>query len=437
MPKHQSLRDSLRFIQGNNLVIAVTDLLGNFSRGMVVPYASLYVLALQGDVTRIGLVNSISPLAGLLMLPIAGHISDRASRVRLVALGNYFSAAVLLLYVLAPRWEVIALAALLQGFAVFQFPARSALLADSIPPEDRGRAFAAQNTLSWGLAIPAPYIGGAVVDAHGANWGLRALFGVMMIANVAAGIINARFLKEIRSQTTVTPQTGERLPLSDLPGVLRDAYAALPSLLGRLPRSLKALTGVIVLSFVASAVIAPFWVIYAMEQIGLSPSAWGLILLGESILKGVMFVPAGVLVDRWGRTTSLLAALLISLVCIPLFVLTTGFTGVLLIRLALAVAFAIGIPSCSALMADTVPRDVRGRVMAALGQGGILIGSAGGVGGPGVGFVTVIPLMLAYLAGGYLYDLNPAYPWFMALGATASAILLIALFIRDPQQAEV
>ena len=104
---------------------------------------------------------------------------------------------------------------------------------------------------------------------------------------------------------------------------------------------------------------------------------------------------------------------------------------------ALAVAFAIGIPSCSALMADTVPRDVRGRVMAALGQGGILIGSAGGVGGPGVGFVTVIPLMLAYLAGGYLYGQNPAYPWFLALGATAIAILLIALFIRDPQQAEV
>ena len=437
MSKHRSLRDSLRFIQGNNLVFAVTDLLGNFSRGMVSPYASLYVLALGGDATRIGLVNSISPLAGLLIFPIAGHIADRASRVRLVTLGNYFSATVLLLYVLAPRWEMIAIAALLQGFSVFQFPARSALLADSIPPEDRGRALAAQNTISWGLAILAPYIGGAVVDTHGPNWGLRALFGVMMISNVLAGAIHTRFLKETRPQVGGRPQAGERLPLSELPGVLREAYAAIPSLLGRLPHSLKALAGVIVLSFVASAVMAPFWVIYGMEQIGLSPSTWGLILLAEMILKGVMFVPAGILVDRWGRTISLLAALLISLVCIPLFVFTTGFTGVLLIRLALAVAFAIGIPSCSALMADIVPRDVRGRVMAALGQGGIVIGSAGGVGGPGVGFVTVIPLMLAYLAGGYLYDQNPAYPWFLALGATAIAVVLIALFIRDPQQAEV
>lgn len=437
MLNKQSLRDSLRFIQGNNLVIAVTDLLGNFSRGMVMPYASLYVLALGGDATRIGLVNSINPLAGLIMLPIAGYIADRASRVRLISLGSYFSAAVLLLYVLAPRWEVIAVAALLQGFSVFQFPARSALIADSLSPEDRGRGIAAQNTLSWGLAILAPYIGGAVVDAHGANRGLRALFGVMVVASILAGIIQARFLKETRPQTGERPHTGERVPLSELPGVLRDAYAALPATLGRLPRSIKALAGVVVLSFVATAVMGPFWVIYTMERIGLSSSAWGLILLIEMILKGVMFVPAGILVDRWGRTASLLVALLISLVCIPLFVFTGGFTGVLLIRLALAIAFAIGIPSCSALMADAVPRDVRGRVMAALGQGGILIGVAGGVGGPGVGFVTVIPLMLAYLAGGYLYDQNPTYPWFCALVATAIAVLLIALFIRDPREAEV
>ena len=76
--------------------------------------------------------------------------------------------------------------------------------------------------------------------------------------------------------------------------------------------------------------------------------------------------------------------------------------------------------------------------MAALGQGGIMIGAAGGgTGGPGVGFVITIPLMLASLVGGYLYAANPAYPWFFVLVATVLAILLTVLFIRDPQQAEV
>lgn len=88
-------------------------------------------------------------------------------------------------------------------------------------------------------------------------------------------------------------------------------------------------------------------------------------------------------------------------------------------------------------MADIVPRDVRGRVMAALGHGGIKIGvTGGGAGGPGVGYITIIPLMLASLAGGYLYAWKPAAPWFCATLATALAILLIAFAVRDPGQAE-
>jgi MFS family permease len=106
--------------------------------------------------------------------------------------------------------------------------------------------------------------------------------------------------------------------------------------------------------------------------------------------------------------------------------------------MVIALAFVIAIPASSALMADLVPRENRGRVMAALGQGSIMIGMAGGgTGGPAVGFVITIPLMLSSLLGGYLYATNPVYPWFFVLFATALSIALTALFIRDPQRAEV
>ena len=103
-----------------------------------------------------------------------------------------------------------------------------------------------------------------------------------------------------------------------------------------------------------------------------------------------------------------------------------------------AVAFVIAIPACTALMADLVPRQMRGRVMAALGQGGIMLGAAGGgTGGPAVGFVITIPLMLASLAGGLLYAANPVYPWIFVLITTLLSLLLAVLFIRDPKKAEV
>jgi MFS family permease len=94
-------------------------------------------------------------------------------------------------------------------------------------------------------------------------------------------------------------------------------------------------------------------------------------------------------------------------------------------------------PACSALMADTVPRDMRGRVMAAIGRGAVMIGAAsGGTGGPGMGFLITLPVMLGSVAGGFLYGQNPAWPWFFVLSATAVSVLLSALFLRDPKQAE-
>ena len=73
------------------------------------PYASLYVLALGGESSQIGVINSLRPLAGLVMFPLAGYFTDRAGRKKLIAIAGYLSAITMLLYVFAPSWEWIAL----------------------------------------------------------------------------------------------------------------------------------------------------------------------------------------------------------------------------------------------------------------------------------------------------------------------------------------
>jgi MFS family permease len=191
------------------------------------------------------------------------------------------------------------------------------------------------------------------------------------------------------------------------------------------------------LGFVSNGIAGSFWVVYAKNHIGLSASQWGLILLVETLLRSLMYIPAGVAVDRWGRTRCILGALLVALVAIPAFVLVQGFWPVLAIRAAMGTAVAFFVTACSALMADCVPRDMRGRAMAAIGRGTVFLGAAsGGTGGPGLGFVITIPLMLASVAGGYMYEANPLTPWFFCTGAIAASIALTALFVRDPQTAE-
>ncbi|MFO7916701.1 MAG: hypothetical protein R6V13_01305 [Anaerolineae bacterium] len=122
---------------------------------------------------------------------------------------------------------------------------------------------------------------------------------------------------------------------------------------------------------------------------------------------------------------------------LPLFVLSETFLHVLLIRSVIGIVNAFFVPACSALMADMVPKELRGRVMAALGRGTVMIGaSSGGTGGPGVGFLMTLPIMLSSLTGGYLYDWHPAYPWLFVVVATLISLLLSVLFIRDPKEAE-
>jgi MFS family permease len=224
--------------------------------------------------------------------------------------------------------------------------------------------------------------------------------------------------------------------VANLGQTLHHSYRGIPALLRGFPRSLRALTVLIILVFIANGVASPFWVVYAKTDIGLTASEWGLVLLVETGLRNILTIPAGFLTDRFGRTRFIIAALAISAV-IPLYLFAGSFVFVLAIRCVIALASALFSPAMSALLADTVPSAIRGRVMAAIGRGSVSIGGAsGGTGGPGTGFLITLPLMGAALCGGLLYAWSPAVPFLFVFAVTVVALLVAALFLRDPKTAE-
>ena len=432
MSRVAAVRESLAFMRGNILVLSITRILGMFARGMTFPYASLYILALGGQPEQIGLVNSLAPLAGLLVFPIGGYLADNMGRVKLIGWSGVFSAAVFLIYMFAPSWHWLALGALLGGLMVIQFPPTSAIIADSLNPRDRGRGIAVMNAIASGPAMFAPFVAGWLLDLIGVDVGMRYLYGVLMLAIIIAALINLRFLKE----SAAPAQRSFRW--SYIPLALKDAYGGLPQMLKSFSRPLRALTAVIILGFVANAIAGPFWVVYAKEEIGLSSAQWGSILLIETALRNAMYIPAGMVVDRCGRTKCMLGAQLLALLSVPLFVYATGFWFVLCLRVVAAVANAFFMPASAALLADCVPRAMRGRVMSAIGRGTVMIGaSSGGTGGPGLGYIVTVPLMIASFTAGYLYAANPAYPWYVAFVAMLISVLVSAFFLRDPSEAHV
>jgi MFS family permease len=350
--------------------------------------------------------------------------------VKIIALAGYLSSLTMMLYIFAPSWEWIALGALLQGFMVFQFPPSSAILADSMEPKSRGMGVATMATLANTFSMFSPYVAGIVLVIYGDNYGMRIIYTLLVITIAFNSTVILKFLRE----TATIEKSETKLNLLN---ILKEAYSGIPKLIGNMPRSVKALGVFLGMGFISNAVAAPFWVVYIIEELGLSKIDWGLILLVESVFKTILTIPCGLIADRFSKTKTLIVAVFFSLVSLPSLILADNFVHVLVIRMVVGLAGALFLPASTALMADYVPRDLRGRVMAAIGRGSILVGATGGgTGGPGMGYFFTLPVMAASVAGGLLYSINPVYPWICLLGTTLIQLLSLILFIRDPEKAE-
>jgi MFS family permease len=424
------LRNGLRHVSRNLLIFALSDMLGNFARSMIFPYASLYILALGGDAADIGLVATFAQLAGLLLLPVAGYITDRSNRVRILATVGYLSVLFQALNVLAPDWKILALAAFLSGTAVVSFPAYSALVADSLASDARGKGVGLMNTINSSLMFVGPYIAGMIIERFGTNHGMRFLYAAMVVLYFLATVLQARFLKEPPTRKH------EKLHLQALLRALGQSYRGVPRLVKEMPSSLKALALVILLCLMAQSMTGVFWVVFATTRLGLSPGEWGVIMLLEALVKWLLLYPAGILADRWGRTAALVTALAMFTIVTPFTLLTKGYYGMLAVRLLLAIPFVLSIPAVTALMADLSQRAARGQIMAAVGQGQFYLGATGAPGGPAIGYLFIPGLMLASLSGGFLYTFDPALPWIISTVFGLISVLIAVLFIRDPRRSD-
>ena len=422
---------SVAFMRGNLLVLTLTRSAGMFARSMAFPYASLYIVALGGNPEQVGLINSLSPLASLLVFPIGGYLADHRGRVGLMGWTSIAMGCVYALYAVAPSWPWLLLSALLIGFGVISMPANSAITADSLSPADRARGISLSNAMSSAPAMAAPLAAAAVLDWLGVDPGMRYLYAFLGLMYAGGGLINLRMLSE------TSEPTGPPLRLKAVPRILRDTYAGVGPMLAALPVATRALGAMVILGFIGNVIAAPFWVLYATQEMGLATPAWGTVLLVEAVVRTVGYVPAGYLVDRLGRVLSLRLALVLALLAVPAFVFARGFVPVLIIRVVISIASAIYIPAGVALMADTVPRALRGRTMAALGRGSVFLGSTGGgLGGPGLGYLVTIPAMLAAFSGGYLYAADPRLPWLVSTVSLMACLVVSVLVLREQTQAE-
>ncbi len=406
----------------------VTRSVVSLANSMVMTYLPLYVLLLGGTEPMIGLMYALGSLASIILSPIGGYVADYQGRVKLIIFLIFTSSLGYLFFIFAQNWVTLALGMFFMYLFGFWAPIENALVADSLHPKERTIGFATLMTIPYGIGIVSPYIGGYLVEKWNPVYAIRVLFSIAFILGLVRTFISLRFLKE------TVHEVGETVSLRKLPLLMKTAYKRVLEVLRWMPKSLRSIISISFIDEVFIRMVRPFTVVYVVTNIELSPSQYGLILLIVSALRTLLMTPLGIVVNKYGRRRMLLITMALS--PIPVFFLIYSKTFLLTLTLFLftVIIDAISWPAFSALTADIVPRERRGRINAAVGESGVFIDIVGRP-RPG-GFLLSIAALIGSATGGYIYGYNPTYMWLIFSIGLIMCCILFAIYVHEPEKYE-
>lgn len=269
-------------ISGNVLVLGFASLLTDASSEMIYPLLPLFVSSLPGgSAAFLGVIEGLAETTASILKLVSGSWSDRVRcRKGLVAGGYGVSAVARPLMALAASPLAVLLVRMADrvGKGVRTSP-RDALIADSTPADQRGKAYGFHRSMDHAGAVLGPLL--ATIALFFAANDLRTVFWLSAIPGLLAVVL---ILCKVR-------ETPRQLPL---------AAAARPLLPASLPTGPVRGYLLILLIFTLGNSSDAFLLLKA-SQSGMSASQVALLWTAFHVVKMLATMPFGALSDRIGR----------------------------------------------------------------------------------------------------------------------------------------
>lgn len=271
-------------ISTNVLVLGLVSFLTDVSSEMIYPLLPLFVATLPGGgAAFLGLIEGLAETTASLLKLVSGAYSDRVSSRKGLVLGGYgLSALARPLMALAGSPLAVLLVRVSDrvGKGVRTSP-RDALIADSTPPDQRGKAYGFHRSMDHAGAVVGPLLAAAALYFLADD--LRAVFWLAGIPGVLAVILIIFKLREVPRQATALSPIKKLLPSALPHGPFRRYLAIL--LLFTLGNS------------------SDVFLLLKASQSGMSASQVALLWTAFHVVKMLSTMPFGALSDRIGRKT--------------------------------------------------------------------------------------------------------------------------------------
>ena len=399
-------------MRGNLLTLIASWLFVFFTFSLVFSFESPFFRELGAPPFVIGLMGSVGAATlGLVRIPGA-YITDKYGRKQIIVTMTFLIAFSFVFYVFAPDWRFVLIGMVISNLSLIYQPALDAILADSIPPEKRGMGYAATNVIPNIPTVFAPALAGYLVEIYGIVPGMRIVYTIVVFCMLAAAIIRLLFLKE----TLKNPQ---KIRLAEVKVAFRNSLRAILEAWRDMSGSLKFLT----LAFLVSAFEEPmfrmFTSLYVFDVIGLGKLEWGLANTASIAATLAFGFPMGKLVDKIGRKKSIVFANLIFISATVAFLMAGNLNHLIVVFLMFAIGGSLLGPAYSALLADMIPREKRGRIMGTIVT------------------LNILATVPASALAGFLYGVSPSHPFILVVLLAIVVTLIIFLAVREPKTREV
>jgi len=316
--------------------------------------------------------------------------------------------------VTATSWEWVIPGVVLNSLSSIYMPAFNAIIAESLPKENRGTAFGAYRMLTSLPSIFMPVISGYYIERMGLEQGVK--IGLLMFigAAIIATIVRAIYLVE----TLDTEQVKEYRE--------KESFNSLIQAFKGQKKTVYAMLLVAIFSSFGVRIASSFLSVYAVDHVGLTTTQYGLLQSLASGISAPLFLVSGMIADRYNRVIPILLARALGPIDSLNLLFLDNFNHLLAAYGVIGVAGGLGGgrirgggymggPAWNALIADLVPSRDRGKVL------GLMATISG-----------VISLPASYI-GGSIYESDPCRTLFTGAVIEALAIPVIILFIRDPK----